>query len=233
MTDEKRRGGEGAPPRAERVGEPGIEREDPAGGEDAEDKDEDGSVARGSPLSPWAKAQIAFLLVAAAVVYIAIRRWGSGTSSESAGQQSSSAASRSPDGVLGAQQRATIIDRLKAFQGSPVWFVTDARFPEAVAYARALAGAFIEAGWDVRGTQVAAMPLRPGISVLGRDNPQPPYVDAVLGALHAAGLEALGGSDYGAFYAERKRANPDWQGFELTESQTYVVVVGRPGPPAK
>ena len=61
------------------------------------------------------------------------------------------------------------------------------------------------------------------------DEEPPEYVQRVVDAFEGIGLIPMVGRGYREFYKEKKKENPNWQGFELTDDQAYVVVVGRKG----
>ncbi len=132
--------------------------------------------------------------------------------------------------TLTAEQRKAMLDALGGGGVSterPVWFATVANNPEAVAFERVLESVFEEAGWQVRANTVAKPSIKPGIFFFMADEDPPPHVLAALDAFNTAGIAVTAGRGYRAFYAEKKRANPDWTGFELKPDQDFIIVIGR------
>src|SRR5690606_13057018 len=107
------------------------------------------------------------------------------------------------------------------------WIVFDARDPGARALAGRLGEAFAAAGWSVRGLEEARFPLRPGLFVLAADDQPSPAAAAATAALEAAQLPATVASGYRAYAADRRRADPNWTGFNLADDQQFVIAVGR------
>jgi hypothetical protein len=54
----------------------------------------------------------------------------------------------------------------------------------------------------------------------------PSYVDTVLKAIDAAGLDAKSASGYRAYYESKKKENPSWPGVPMRPDQDFVIVVG-------
>jgi hypothetical protein len=136
--------------------------------------------------------------------------------------------------VITAEQKAAMLEKLGGTEMSsrPVWFATMLQDPESVAYQRALQSVFEEAGWQVVGVAPVRFSSKPGIYVFSADEEPPDYVQAAVDALDAAQLTPMVGRGYREFYKEKKKENPNWNGFELTEEQSFVIVVGRKGDPA-
>ncbi|MBX3024008.1 tetratricopeptide repeat protein [bacterium] len=124
--------------------------------------------------------------------------------------------------------RAALVSALHAHPaGTPVWLAVQDGDAGARQLAAALRAAFEEAGWTVRGERGVSFAIRPGVYLFAADAAPPAYVDTVRSALDAAGLAPVFGSDYRAYYDERARANPTFNGFRLDADQTYLIVVGR------
>ncbi|HVM98064.1 MAG TPA: hypothetical protein VMT89_16840, partial [Candidatus Acidoferrales bacterium] len=69
---------------------------------------------------------------------------------------------------------------------------------------------------------------KPGIFIFSAEEDAPSYLSAVQEAFDAAGLSITSsGRGYREYYKQKKAENPSWIGFEMTEDQTYVVVIGR------
>ena len=54
----------------------------------------------------------------------------------------------------------------------------------------------------------------------------PSYVDTVLKAIDAAGLDAKSASGYRGYYESKKKENPSWPGVPMRPDQDFVIVVG-------
>jgi uncharacterized membrane protein len=134
-------------------------------------------------------------------------------------------------GALTDSQRATMRQTLKGAAVNarpPVWFVAQANSPDALALQRALQEVFDEAGWEVRGNTTVGFPIKPGLYVFIAEEEPPAYARTALAALEGTGMPITAGVGYRAFYADKKRENPNWNGFDMAADQSYVVVVGRP-----
>jgi hypothetical protein len=135
--------------------------------------------------------------------------------------------------VITAEQKAAMLEKLGGTEMSsrPVWFATTMQDPESVAYQRALQSVFEEAGWQIIGVSPIRFASKPGIFLFSADEEPPDYVQTAVDALEAAQLAPMVGRGYREFYKEKKTENPDWNGFELSPEQSYVIVVGRKGDP--
>lgn len=140
---------------------------------------------------------------------------------------------RAGDRTLSGAQREAIIAKLRASSGPehPVWFATHAGNTEAASFRLTLQTIFEEAGWEVRGNAQVNFQLKPGLYLMAADEEPPQYVLDVGEALDAGGLSPTIGRGYRAFFEEKKKENPSWNGVSLTPDQSYVLVVG-PKPPA-
>ncbi len=114
-------------------------------------------------------------------------------------------------------------------QGTPAWIAFDGRDPSARAFAKQLAGAFESAGWTVRGIVESPFPLRSGLFVFAADETPSPAAAAATAALEAAHLPATVASGYRDYANDRRRADPNWGGFQLAADQDFLIAVGRPG----
>lgn len=130
-------------------------------------------------------------------------------------------------------ERAAMLSALGGEQGGTrkVWFAVAPGDPEAVALKNAFESVFRQAGWETETQQVTGMALKPGLSILIAAEEPPAYVGAAQQALQATSFEFKAGLGYGAYYAERKQADPKWPGIPLAAGQDFVVVIG-PRPPA-
>ena len=137
------------------------------------------------------------------------------------------------DRTLSGAQREAMVAKLRATTGSEraVWFATYAGNTEAASFRLALQTIFEEAGWDVRGNAQVNFQLKPGLYLMTADEEPPQYVLDVGDALEAGGLTATIGRGYRAFFEEKKKENPSWNGISLAPDQSYVLVVG-PKPPS-
>jgi hypothetical protein len=134
-----------------------------------------------------------------------------------------------PPRTLSPEQRSAMLDKLKSETGPTrdVWFATSVSKPEAVAFQKLLQGVFEEAGWTTRGNAPVRFTIKSGIFFLAAEEDPPDYVATAREALaDAAGITLTAGRGYREYYAEKKKENPNWNGFELAPDQTYVIVVG-------
>jgi hypothetical protein len=129
---------------------------------------------------------------------------------------------------LSSEQRDAILNGLRSVVSMerPVWFTTAAGDPEATTFRMTLQTIFEEAGWTVRGNTTATFSIKPGLYLFSADEEPPEYVHTVVDAFEAAGLSVSAGRGYRSFYEERKRENPNWNGFDLKPDQSYVLVIG-------
>jgi len=133
-----------------------------------------------------------------------------------------------PDGTLDATTRATL-DRILAAApaGSPAWIAAPASDARAVALASDLAASFGRAGWRVRPLRRTQLRLRPGVHLFAGEAEAPAYVDTVQAALTEAGFSPEYRTGYRSFYDDRKKSDPQFQGFQFAPEQTFLLVVGR------
>lgn len=115
----------------------------------------------------------------------------------------------------------------EAPRGSPVWITATAYDPRAISRSEELATLFRRAGWDVRAVGRSMVRVRPGLFLFAADDAPPSYVDVARRAAEDAHLEPTLSGGYRAFYDERMRMDPEFQGFPLAPEQTWVLVVGR------
>ncbi|MFO0630713.1 MAG: hypothetical protein U0325_34510 [Polyangiales bacterium] len=128
--------------------------------------------------------------------------------------------------ALSARAREAFIARLRRGRPSPVWLAAPSTSPSAVRLANSLSEAFMQAGWDVKTITQLNWVARPGFYLYAADPAPPPYFDDVRAALEAAGLPLTVGTDYRAFYNER-RTQTGWHGVEMSQDQTWVLLIGR------
>lgn len=132
---------------------------------------------------------------------------------------------------LDAAARRTLVEGLRTVPDGPthkrVWFTVTYGDPRAAAFQTELARAFEEAGFTVARVQTAGFPIRPGLYFMMADEEPTEDVGAIGSSLEAAGLTLTTGRAYRAFYQERKRTNPSWNGFEMADDQPYVIAIGR------
>ena len=128
-----------------------------------------------------------------------------------------------------ADERAAVVAALAGQPpGTNAWLVYDGRDSAARALAEQLRDAFLAAGWSVRGLTAAPFALRAGLFVFAADETPSPAAAAATAALEAAHLPASVASGYRGYVAERRRADPNWAGFDLAPEQEFVIAVGRP-----
>jgi hypothetical protein len=129
--------------------------------------------------------------------------------------------------ILSADGRGAMKDHLVAeTTGKKAWILSQPGDPEVAALASSLAGVFREAGWTVSIENVTGISLKPGIMTLIAEEQYPSYVDTVLKALDASGLDAKSASGYRGYYEAKKQENPKWPGVPLRQDQDFVIVVG-------
>ena len=131
--------------------------------------------------------------------------------------------------VLTAEQRQTLVAKLDIRGGAThsVWFATIPNNPEASNYQKQIQSAFEEAGWTVQSNRPVTFSLKPGVFFFVADEDPPAYVQSVADAFEAAGIQPQSGRGYRQFYLDKKKENPNWNGFELPADQDFIVVVGR------
>jgi hypothetical protein len=112
-------------------------------------------------------------------------------------------------------------------RGSPVWIAVAAVDPTAEATGRQLNAIFERAGWVTHPLQHPQVRARPGVFLYAESESPPAYLETVQRALNAGGLRPSTASGYRAYLAERRAQQPDYQGFDLAEGQTYVIALGR------
>jgi hypothetical protein len=129
--------------------------------------------------------------------------------------------------VLTPAQQQAMVDALKT-QTVPerkAWFQIQQSNAETGAVQVALQRVFEQAGWPTA-TAREPYPLKKGIFLLAGDDQPPPFVDTVIDAFNAAGIDAQYLTGYRAFYADRKQQNPNWHGPELAADQAFTIVIG-------
>jgi hypothetical protein len=137
---------------------------------------------------------------------------------------SSQQSDRTPDDA----ERAAMLDVLRG-DSSPdrrVSLIVSPGMQEPAALAAALEGIFREAGWQASTTKLTGMVLKPGgVRILVGDATEPPAVESVRQALAAGGLIVETGTDYRAYYDEKKRENPSWPGVPIRADQPFIVLI--------
>jgi tetratricopeptide (TPR) repeat protein len=129
-------------------------------------------------------------------------------------------------GALAAPIRKALVGRLRQRSGAATWIRYDDRDPAASSLAKDLQAAFEEAGWTVRSVAPLTFGMKPGIYLLIAENPSE-TTRLVSDALEGAGLAPTVGASYRSFAEERRRANPNWRGVELSPDQEFAIVIGR------
>lgn len=136
------------------------------------------------------------------------------------------------DLVLGPAERATLASQLGFIEPGGdrrVWLTVTFGDPGSARFATELAEVFDDAGFEVQPTTVARFTIRPGMYFMAAEEEPPEHVNAILAALEATGYEITSGRGYREFYAEKKREDPEWNGFEMTDEQPFVIAIGRSG----
>jgi hypothetical protein len=106
------------------------------------------------------------------------------------------------------------------------WILSQPGNPEVAALVTSMSDVFKDSGWEVKSETVTGISLKPGLMTLVGDEQYPPYVDTVLKALEASGLDAKSASGYRSYYESKKAENPNWPGVPLRADQDFVIVVG-------
>jgi len=138
-------------------------------------------------------------------------------------------ASRASGSIVESTDGALVRALSAAGAGHPVWLASFNRDDATDAFYRSLREAFERAGWVVRGEARITFPIKPGLFLFAADESPPAYVNAIHGALTAAGIQVAFNTGYRGYYAEMKRKSPGWNGFELGPEQTFTLVVGPQG----
>jgi hypothetical protein len=134
----------------------------------------------------------------------------------------------SPSGKLDATTRATLERVLStAPPGSPAWISAPQADARAVGLAQDLAAAFAKSGWRTQPVQRTAAGVKPGTYLFAAEDEPPAYFETVRQALVEAGFAPSVATGYRAYYAEKKRIDPKFNGFPLAPEQSFLVVVGR------
>jgi len=133
---------------------------------------------------------------------------------------------------LSDSERAAMLAALGNEQagGHKIWFAVSPGDAEAVALKNAFEAVFKQAGWTTETQPITGMVLKPGLSFLVAAEETPPYVATAQQALGATSYDFKAGIGYGAYYAERKKADPKWPGIPLADGQDFVVVIGPRAP---
>jgi len=123
--------------------------------------------------------------------------------------------------------RAAMKDHLVAeTTGKKAWILSQPGNAEVGALAASLSGVFKEAGWEVQAETVSGISLKPGVMTLVAEEQYPSYVDTVLKALEASGLDAKSASGYRGYYEAKKQENPSWPGIPMRKDQDFIIVIG-------
>ena len=132
------------------------------------------------------------------------------------------------DGTLDDTTRASLERVLKtAPAGSPAWIAAPKSDPKAVTLAKQISGAFSNAGWRVRPVRQTGVTPKPGTYLFAAEEEPPAYVKTVAQAFSEAGLDAQVLTGYRAYYDEKKKADPKYQGYPFAPEQTFLLVIGR------
>ena len=122
--------------------------------------------------------------------------------------------------------RAAMKQQLGGEGGKKAWILSQPGNPEVAALVTSLTEVFKDAGWEVQADTVSGMTLKPGLMTLVAEEQYPPYVEGVLKALEASGLDAKSASGYRGYYESKKQENPSWPGVPIRADQDFVIVVG-------
>lgn len=128
--------------------------------------------------------------------------------------------------TLGEGGRAALKEQIAAEGAKKAWILSQPGNAEVAALVSELTQVFKDAGWEVQAETVTGISLKPGVMTLMAEEQYPPYVDAVVKGLDAAGLEAKSASGYRAYYESKKAENADWPGIPMRADQDFIIVVG-------
>ncbi len=129
--------------------------------------------------------------------------------------------------TLSPEARAAMKDDLvPETTGKKAWILSQPGDPEVAALASTLAGVFKEAGWTVATETASGISLKPGVMTLIAEEQYPSYVDTVLKAMDASGIDAKSASGYRGYYETKKQENPKWPGVPMRPDQDFVIVIG-------
>jgi len=110
--------------------------------------------------------------------------------------------------------------------GSAAWLLFDGRDAAARALAADLASTLERNQVHVADLREAPVALRPGMSLFAAAEATPTYT-TLAAALTAAGFEPRTATGYREFLRDKQREDPNYAGLPLTETQEFVLVVGR------
>jgi hypothetical protein len=137
------------------------------------------------------------------------------------------AASPSGGRAIAAEGRAAMKEQLSGeTTGKKAWILSQPGNPEVATLVGTLVGVFKEAGWDVQTDTASGISLKPGLVTLVAEEQYPSYVDTVLKALEASGLDAKSAAGYRSYYESKKKENPSWPGVPMRADQDFVIVIG-------
>jgi len=181
-----------------------------------------------SPVSRAALPIVLIVILAGAVAYIIHLRGQLAEPQRGGGAKSAAA----PDAgavqgeVLTAEQADAIGAVLKTDTGSgrTAWFQIEQNNAATGAFQAALGRVFTDAGWTVK-TVRSPYGFKPGVFLMAADENPPEFVVTVKDALNAAGWDVRYLTGYRAFF-KSKVNDPEWHGPELTDDQSFVIVIG-------
>jgi hypothetical protein len=129
--------------------------------------------------------------------------------------------------MLSESGRAAMKDHLiPETTGKKAWILSQPGNPEVASLVDSLVAVFKEVGWDVKTETASGISLKAGVMTLVGEEQYPSYVDTVLKAIDAAGLDAKSASGYRGYYESKKKENPSWPGVPMRPDQDFVIVVG-------
>jgi hypothetical protein len=132
-----------------------------------------------------------------------------------------------PGRALSESARTAMTERLaNEAVGRKAWILSQPGNPEVAALVASVSGVFKDAGWEITTEMASGISLKPGLMVLIADEQYPTYVDSVLKAFEASGLDVRSASGYRAYYASKKQETPGWPGVPVRADQDFIIVVG-------
>ena len=108
-----------------------------------------------------------------------------------------------------------------------MWFATVPNNPEAATFQKQIQSVFEEAGWKVAGNDPVTFSLKPGVFFFMAEEEPPDYVQSIAAAFDAADIEITVGPRLSPVLRDKKKENPNWNGFELKPDQDFILVIGR------
>src|SRR5262245_19845063 len=154
---------------------------------------------------------------------LALAACGGGDQAQTPPPSTAPAASApAPGRTIGEAAHASMKVAIAGETGRTAWIYSQPGNAEVAALVETLSAVFRDAGWQVSAEKASGISLKPGIMTLIAEEQYPPYVDSVLKALDASGLEPKSASGYRAYYQDKKKENPSWPGVPMRPDQDFL-----------